>query len=67
MNPVARHYLRGAGSVMTLLPNRSIMALVPRQTGAERMAARFGRIGDSLRRACGENAQHDSDSQQKTV
>lgn len=59
MKSVSNNYLRGAGSIVSLLPSRSFKSLVPQQTSAERMAARFQRIGASLQRACTEYAQDD--------
>jgi hypothetical protein len=53
MNARARNLLRGAGAIMDLAPNRDLRQMAPRRTGAERMAAHFARVGESVTRACG--------------
>lgn len=56
MNVRFRNLLLAAGSVMELSSARDLRLLARRRTGAERMAAHFARVGESLGRACGNYA-----------
>jgi hypothetical protein len=66
MNISKKNYLRGVGGVMDLAPARNLRQLVPRRSGAERMASHFTHVGESVSRACSSFADNGSTTVTKT-
>lgn len=44
--------LRGAGSLMDIIPTSDLLQFTQRRTIAERMSSHFVRVGGALSRAC---------------
>jgi hypothetical protein len=52
MNAKVRNYLRGAGSVVDVIPAWDFSQFVPKKTPAERMTGHFARIAAAIGNAC---------------
>lgn len=66
MSSNMQHFIRGVGSLFNIFPSHTLEQMIPRRTGAERMASHFARVGKSINNACDSFEKHESPNKNKT-